>query len=65
MRRALEDNEKEDGPQVCQRVETGTKIPMHERHNKLHYQHTAVENLTVAIYQCEADLKKFNDRYED
>ena len=65
MEQAQEDHVKEDGPQVCRKVETGKKVPTHERHDELDYQHTTAENLMVAIYQCMADLRKFDNRYED
>ena len=65
MKRAVENNEKDDGPQVCQRVETGKKIPTHERRNELQYRYTAAENLKESIYWCIADLKEFDERYED
>ena len=65
MNQAPNNHKKENGPQICCRVVTGTKVPTHERHEQLDYQHKTVGNLTVAIYQCKADLKEFNDRYED
>ena len=49
--------------QQCRRVIAKPIAATHGDH--LDYPHEAVTNLMVAIYQCKADLKRFQEIYED
>ena len=52
----------DEGPHMCRRVDT--KSPKHKRSGEPRYQFDEEESLEIAIYQCEGDLKKFNERYD-
>ena len=58
-------HEEESSHQKCRNVLAEPKAPTHEEQEEFDYPNEAVTKLTVAIYQCKLDLKRFHEQYED
>jgi len=51
-----------DEPHMCRRVDA--KSLKHKQREELCYQFDEEEHLEIAIYQCEGDLKQFDERHD-